>query len=64
MGKAPEGRTFGSLCSRLHHDNPYRIAREEGCSPAMLGHHRGDMFDTFFRHLFHGVQLATVQHNF
>ena len=54
MDKVPAGRTFCSLCSRLRRGNLYRIAREEGCSAVVLGHHRDDILETFFMNLFHG----------
>ena len=40
--------------------NLYRIAREEGCSAVVLGHHRDDILETFFMNLFHGGRLATM----
>jgi tRNA 2-thiocytidine biosynthesis protein TtcA len=60
MDKIPAGRTFCSLCSRLRRGNLYRIAREEGCSAVVLGHHRDDILETFFMNLFHGGRLATM----
>ena len=60
VDKIPEGRTFCSLCSRLRRGHLYRIAREEGCSAVVLGHHRDDILETFFMNLFHGGQLATM----
>ena len=60
VDKIPEGRTFCSLCSRLRRGHLYRIAREEGCSAVVLGHHRDDMLETFFMNLFHGGRLATM----
>ncbi len=60
MDKVPQGRTFCALCSRLRRGNLYRIAREEGCSAVVLGHHRDDILETFFMNLFHGGRLATM----
>ena len=60
MDKVPEGRTLCALCSRLRRGNLYRIAREEGCSAVVLGHHRDDILETFFMNLFHGGRLATM----
>jgi tRNA 2-thiocytidine biosynthesis protein TtcA len=60
MDKVPQGRTYCSLCSRLRRGNLYRIAREEGCSAVVLGHHRDDILETFFMNLFHGGRLAAM----
>ncbi|GAA5073719.1 tRNA 2-thiocytidine(32) synthetase TtcA [Roseibacterium beibuensis] len=60
MDKVPQGRTYCALCSRLRRGNLYRIAREEGCSAVVLGHHRDDILETFFLNLFHGGKLATM----
>jgi len=58
--KVPAGRTYCALCSRLRRGNLYRIAREEGCSAVVLGHHRDDILETFFLNLFHGSRLSGV----
>ena len=58
--KLPENSTYCSLCSRLRRGHLYRIAREEGCSALVLGHHREDILETFFMNLFHGARLATM----
>ncbi|KPU84811.1 tRNA 2-thiocytidine biosynthesis protein TtcA [Marinosulfonomonas sp. PRT-SC04] len=60
MDKTPKGRTLCAMCSRLRRGNLYRIAREEGCSAVVLGHHRDDILETFFMNLFHGGRLATM----
>lgn len=60
VDKVPAGRTFCALCSRLRRGNLYRVAREEGCSAVVLGHHRDDILETFFMNLFHGGRLATM----
>ncbi len=58
--KVPAGRTYCAMCSRLRRGNLYRIAREEGCSAVVLGHHRDDMLETFFMNLFHGGKMASM----
>ena len=58
--KVPKGKTYCALCSRLRRGALYRIAREEGCSAVVLGHHRDDIIETFFLNLFHGARLATM----
>lgn len=58
--KLPNTATYCSLCSRLRRGHLYRVAREEGCSALVLGHHREDILETFFMNLFHGGRLAAM----
>ena len=60
VDKVPEGATYCALCSRLRRGHLYRIAREEGCSAVVLGHHREDILETFFLNLFHGGRLEAM----
>ncbi|MEM9574961.1 MAG: ATP-binding protein, partial [Pseudomonadota bacterium] len=58
--KVPENKTYCALCSRLRRGNLYRIAREEGCSALVLGHHREDILETFFINMFHGGRIEAM----
>lgn len=58
--KVPENQTYCALCSRLRRGNLYRVAREEGCTSLVLGHHREDILETFFMNMFHGGRLAAM----
>ena len=60
IDKTKPGGTMCAVCSRLRRGNLYRIAREEGCSTVVLGHHRDDILETFFMNLFHGGRLASM----
>lgn len=58
--KVPAGGTYCALCSRLRRANLYRVAREEGCSALVLGHHREDILETFFLNLMYAGRLEAM----
>ena len=60
VDKVPQGRTYCALCSRLRRGNLYRIAREEGCSAVVLGHHRDDIMETLFLNMFYGGKIKAM----
>ncbi len=58
--KVPAGKTYCALCSRLRRGHLYRIAREEGCSALVLGHHREDALETLLMNMLHGSRMAAM----
>ncbi|MDE2090397.1 MAG: tRNA 2-thiocytidine(32) synthetase TtcA [Gammaproteobacteria bacterium] len=56
----PEGKTTCGLCSRLRRGALYSYAADNGITKIALGHHRGDIIETFFLNLFYGGQMKTM----
>ncbi len=58
--KVPVDKTYCAMCSRLRRGILYRVAREQGCSAIVLGHHRDDSLETFMLNLLHGGRIAAM----
>ena len=56
----PEGKTTCGLCSRLRRGALYTFAAQHGITKIALGHHRGDIIETFFLNLFYAGKLQAM----
>jgi len=56
----PEGNTTCGLCSRMRRAILYRVANQLGATKVALGHHRGDILETFLMNLFHGGKIKAM----
>jgi tRNA 2-thiocytidine biosynthesis protein TtcA len=64
VDKVPEGKTMCSLCSRLRRGVLYTTAQELGVTKIALGHHKGDILETFFLNLFFSGKLEAMPAKF